>query len=299
MFCFIMKQSILILKGKNDMRILMIGAHQDDNEFRCGGLAHKYVQMGYDVRFLSLCNGCGGHHILTPEETVATRAAESQKVAELLGITYDVWDIEDCTLTADLETRQRLIRYIRNYNPDLIITHRPNDYHADHRAAGQLVQDASYLLIVPHTCPDVPALKKTPIIIYNEDKFKAPCFTADVVVDTDAELDIKLKIADINVSQVYEWLPYTNGEEVPEGKEERFEWLKGMDTTKEFTDEEVNKLTRGYAVRFAKTAARFRKELIEKYGEEKGSKIRYAEAFEVCEYGGTLTEEMKKALFPF
>ncbi|MBR4016543.1 MAG: PIG-L family deacetylase, partial [Oscillospiraceae bacterium] len=41
------------------MKILAIGAHQDDNEFRVGGMAHKWVQAGYEVRFLSMCNGCG------------------------------------------------------------------------------------------------------------------------------------------------------------------------------------------------------------------------------------------------
>ena len=114
------------------MKILMIGAHQDDNEFRCGGLASKYVKMGYDVRFLSLCNGCGGHHVMTPEETTAKRAKESANVAKLLGVTYHVWDIDDCNIVPDLATRKRLIRYIREYCPDMIITHRPNDYHADH-----------------------------------------------------------------------------------------------------------------------------------------------------------------------
>ncbi len=281
------------------MKILMIGAHQDDNEFRCGGLAHKYVKMGYDVRFLSLCNGSRGHHVLTPEQTVKTRAAESAKVAELLGITYHVWDIDDCSIVADLETRRRLIRYIREYQPDLIISHRPNDYHADHRAVGQLVQDASYLLIVPHECPDVPAIKKMPLIIYNEDKFKNPDFSGDIVIDIDDEIDTKLKIADINVSQVYEWLPYIHGEEVPTGAAERFEWLKGLNITADTTDEEVMSAERGYAVRFAKTAARFRKELIKRYGEERGSKVRYAEAYEVCEYGGKLTEELKEKLFNF
>ena len=285
------------------MKILMIGAHQDDNEFRCGGLAYKYVQMGYEVRFLSLCNGCGGHHILSPEETTKIRAQESAKVAKFLGVTYDVWsDVDDCSIVADLETRRRLIRYIRRFSPDLIITHRPNDYHADHRAAGQLMQDASYMLIVPHECPDVPAMRKMPIIMYNEDHFKNPDFQPDIVISTDEELNIKLKIADLNVSQVYEWLPFTHGEEneVPTDPEERFHWLKGMKITASTTDEEI--LASGstkYAVRFAKTAARFRKELIERYGEEKGAKVRYAEAFELCPYGEPLTEEMKKLLFPF
>lgn len=283
------------------MKILMIGAHQDDNEFRCGGLAYKYVQMGYDVRFLSMCNGCGGHHILTPAETTAARAKESAAVAKLLGITYDVWDdVNDCSLVADLETRRRLIRYIRNYNPDMIIAHRPNDYHADHRASGQLVQDASYMLVVPHECADTPAMRKMPVILYNEDRFKYPPFEADIVVDITDALDIKLKIADINVSQVYEWLPYVENEgEPPADPAARFEWLKGMNITEDTTDEEVMAAPRGYAVRYAKTAARFRKELIEKYGKERGSKVRFAEAYEVCEYGDPLTEELKAALFPF
>lgn len=278
------------------MKVLMIGAHQDDNEFRCGGLAHKLIGLGHEVRFLSMTNGCGGHHILTKEETIRTRAGESKAVSELLGLQYDVWEQDDCTLVADLETRRKLIRYIRSFNPELVISHRPNDYHADHRAAGQLVQDASYLLTVPHECPDTPAMRFMPVIMYYEDRFVNPPFRADLVISTDEEIDIKLKIADLNVSQVYEWLPYTNGEEVPEGREERFAWLKGMEITDRTTDEEVMAAKRGYAVRFAKTAARFRKELIAHYGPEKGAKVRYAEAYEVCEYGNPLTGEVKEIL---
>ena len=59
------------------------------------------------------------------------------------------------------------------------------------------------------------------------------------------------------------------------------------------------KAERGYAVQFAKTAARFRKELIKKYGEEKGSKVRFAEAYELCEYGRQPDEELNKKLFGF
>ena len=283
------------------MKILMIGAHQDDNEILCGGLAHKYVKMGYEVRFLSLCNGCGGHHILSPEETTKRRAAESAKVGEYLGLRYDIWDIDDCNIVADLPTRKRMIRYIREFAPDLIITHRTNDYMPDHRAAGQLVQDASYLLIVPHECPDVPAMRKMPVILYSEDPFTTPPFRCDIVLNMDDEIDTKLQILDFNVSQIYEWLPYSNcyENEVPETPEERFEWMKGMNITAETTDEEIMAAEKGYAVEFAKTAARFRKELIQRYGKERGSKIRYAEAFEISEYGAKLTKELEQKLFPF
>ncbi len=281
------------------MKILMIGAHQDDNEFRCGGLASKYVKLGYEVKFLSMCNGCGGHHIMTPQETTKRRAQESAAVAKLLGITYDVWDIDDCNIVADLPTRKRLIRYIREFCPDLIISHRTNDYHADHRAVAQLVQDASYLLTVPHECPEAPAMRNMPVIMYYEDRFKYPPFTADIVLDMDDEIDIKLKIADLNVSQVYEWLPFTYGETVPDDEKGRWEYLKGMNITEDTTDEEVLNAGRGYAVRFAKTAARFRCELIKRYGQEKGSKIRYAEAYEICEYGMQPSKDLLNRLFPF
>ena len=281
------------------MKILMIGAHQDDNEFGCGGLAAKLVAAGHEVRFLSLCNGCGGHHIMTPEETTARRGRESAAVAKYLGITYDVWDIDDCTIMADLPTRMRLIRYIRTYNPDVIIAHRTNDYHADHRAAAQLVQDAVYILTVPHTCPDVPAMREMPIILYYEDRFKYPPFHPTYVVSIDDVIDKKFYACHLNESQVYEWLPFTNHETVPETPEERFEWLKGMNITAETTDEEILSAPRGYAVRFAKTAARFRKELIERMGEEKGKAVRYAEAYEICPYGGKLTDDIRKEIFEF
>ena len=282
------------------MKILAIGAHQDDNEFRIGGLAQKYVKAGHEVRFLSMCNGCGGHHIMTPEQTSARRAAESAKVAEFLGITYDIWDIDDCTLMPDLETRYRLIRYIREYSPDLIISHRTIDYHADHRAAAQLVQDASYILTVPHTCPDVPAMLKMPIIVYYEDKFKNPDFNATYVVDIDDVIEGKLHIAHLNECQVYEWLPYNSGyTDVPTTEAERKEWLKGMNITSDTTDAEVMAAGRGYAVRYAKTAARFRDKLIEKYGVERGSKVRFAEAFELCDYGTVPDSETEKILFGF
>ncbi len=282
------------------MKILMIGAHQDDNEIICGGLANKYVKMGYEVRFLSMTNGGGGHHIMSFEETVACRAKESAAVAKLLGVTYDVWDVDDCNLVADLATRKRLIRYIRAFSPDLIISHRPNDYHADHRACGQLVMDASYLLTVPNECPDTPAMRHMPVIMYSEDSFKNPEFCPTVVLDMDEEIDTKLAIVDLNESQIYEWLPWVDhGIDEPIRPEERWSFLMGMEITADTTDEEVMAAPRGYAVKFAKPAARFRKQLIERYGEEKGSKIRYAESYELCDYGHPLTEELMKALFPF
>ena len=71
-----------------------------------------------------------------------------------------------------------------------------------------------------------------------------------------------------------------------------------INITEDTTDEEILAQTRGYSVRFAKTAIRFRDKLIERYGEE-GKKIRYAEAFQLSEYGKKPTKEIIDELFNF
>ena len=283
------------------MRALMIGAHPDDNEFRYGGIAKKYVMQGHEVRFLSLLDGSGGHHEMNRNETAARRYLETRKVEQYLGITYDVWNIPDCELVADLQIRARLIHAIRNYNPDLIFCNRPNDYHADHRNASILVQDASYLLIVPNYCPETKAMRQMPVILYCEDAFKNPPFVPDMVIDIDDVIEDKCRIADMHESQVYEWLPFTNGEleDVPKDPGQRYKWLKGMKIDENTSDEEVLAGGRGYLRRFALPAARYRDKLVERYGAVRGNKARFAEAFAICEYGARVTAEKLNQLFPF
>lgn len=81
---------------------------------------------------------------------------------------------DDGRLTPSLEARETLMRTIRNFKPDVIFTNRACDYHPDHRATGQLVQDCSYLMGVPAICPDTPVLRKTPTILYWADGFTDP-----------------------------------------------------------------------------------------------------------------------------
>ena len=283
------------------MKVMMIGAHPDDVELRAAGFARKLLKAGHEVRFLVLCNGCKGHHILSTEETRRVRAEEAANICKYLGPTgYEIWEnMDDCTLEATLKNRQRLIRDIRAFAPDLVISHRPNDYHADHRAAGQLVQDASYMLIVPHDVPEAPAMRKMPVITYFEDHFTSPApFRADVLVDISQEMDEKINSMMYSPSQFFEWLPYSEGEAhlVPEDNHGRMQFLR-RGITPDLIDEEALAVPDNYyALRSAKTAARFRRELIDRYGEA-GKKIRFAEAFEICEYGSQPTPAELKALF--
>jgi len=290
----------------SEKRILMIGAHPDDCDFRCGGIALKYAKLGYKVKFLAMVNGSGGHHEMTPEETVARRYQETQNVAKLAGIEYSVWlDSNDCELMPSLENRKRLVREIREFHPDLIFCSRPNDYHADHRAASLLVQDASYLLIVPHFCPETPAMRQTPVIMYFYDHFKTPVFQADMIVDIDDVIDRKYEIMACHESQVYEWLPYTKGflDQVPADKSQRLEWLHTPRIPRDGTPLDETLLYKNLIgvqteYREAVPAVKYRELLIERYG-EKGKKVLFAEAFATCVYGSPLTEEKAKELFPF
>ena len=288
----------------NNLKILMIGAHFDDCDFRSSGLAAKYRKLGHEVRFLSMTTGGGGHHVLKPREIIKRRKIESQKAAKILDITYDNFGINDCEVIADLKTRKRLIRYIRKYSPDLIITHRNNDYHADHRNTSLLVQDASYLLTVPNYCSDTPAMEKMPVIAFFFDKFNKPPFKADVVIDVTSEVETFYQVANCHESQIYEWLAFSHGEidSVPTNTNERIEWYRSprVPRDKILTVEELTPyLNKRYCEgRLALPASLFRNVLIKRYG-EKGNGVLFAEAFEISEYGAPLTLEEEKKLFPF
>lgn len=193
----------MMQQGKK-IRAMMIGAHPDDCDFRCGGLALRYAQAGHSVKFLAMVDGSGGHQTMAPADIARRRRAETQAVARLAGIDYEVWDLTDCELTADLETRKRLTRSIRAFRPDVIFCSRPNDYHADHRNASLLVQDASYLLIVPHFCPESPALREMPVIMHFYDRFQNPPFSPDIMVDITDVMWNKFRAVGRHVSQMYE-----------------------------------------------------------------------------------------------
>ncbi|MEX2285989.1 MAG: PIG-L family deacetylase, partial [Planctomycetaceae bacterium] len=171
------------------------------------------------------------------------------------------------------------------YAPDLVLTHRPQDYHPDHRYTSQLVCDAAYMVTVPAIVPHVPALKENPVIMYFSDRFERPYpFSPAVVIDIEPVLETVVDLLDCHKSQFYEWLAYNHAyaDELPNEPAGRREWLG-----------------RFYRNHVAPLADKFRPRLVEYYGAEQARQIRYIEAFELCEYGAPLTPESLRKLFPF
>jgi LmbE family N-acetylglucosaminyl deacetylase len=206
----------------------MIGAHPDDCDEDGGGTAALFAQMGYAVKFVSVTNGDAGHQTLKGVELAKRRYAETQESAKRLGVTYDVLDNHDGLLMPTLEVRLEIIKKIREWNADVVIAPRPNDYHPDHRYTGVLVQDAAYMVAVPDIAPETPALKKNPVFLYYEDRFKRPNpFHPDIAVDISGTYAKKIAGMDAHESQMYEWLPWIGhySGEVPQSKDERIIWL--------------------------------------------------------------------------
>jgi len=286
-FAFVSLALIAPARGADDgkLRIIVFGAHPDDCELDAGGTAARWAKLGHHVKFVSVTNGDIGHHEIAGAPLARRRLAEVKRCAEILGIESDVLDIHDGELLPTLENRRTITRKIREWKADLVITHRPNDYHPDHRYTGILVQDAAFMVIVPSFCPDVPALRKNPVFAYSEDDFKKPNpFAPDVVVPIDPTFEQKVACIDALESQFYEWNPWLFGYlgDVPKGKEERLEW-----TRKRAAD------------RYGAVANNYRAKLGEELGEDAGKAVKYAEAFEICEYGTQPSKDDLKRLFPF
>ena len=166
------------------LRIIVFGAHPDDAEYRGAGVAMKWAKAGHHVKLVSATNGDIGHWQTAGGPLAQRRTAEVAACSKILGTTSLVLDNHDGELEPTLENRKKIIRVIREWRADVVISHRPWDYHPDHRYVGVLVQDAAYMVTVPFICPDTPILKKNPVFMYSSDRFQKPYpFEPAVAVD--------------------------------------------------------------------------------------------------------------------
>jgi LmbE family N-acetylglucosaminyl deacetylase len=265
-------------------RLLILAAHPDDAEYHAGGLASMHRELGHVVEIVSLTNGGAGHHERRRAELASLRRDEAAAAGRVIGAVYQTWDIPDGELMPDLDTRRRVIAEIRTFQPDLVLTHRASDYHPDHRAAGQLVQDASYLVTVPGVLPEVPALSKDPVVAYMPDLFTRPVpMRPDVVLDVTERVDTIVAMLACHRSQVFEWLPYEEGilDQVPADETEKTAWLRGW-----------------YNHHMRPRADHFRDALIAAYGSPRGEQIEYAEVYEISQYAARMQPADRERLFP-
>lgn len=275
-------------KSDGKLRIVVFGAHPDDAEYKAGGTAAKWAKLGHHVKLVSVTNGDIGHWQTAGGPLAQRRTAEVKSAAKVLGVTSQVLDIHDGELLPTLEHRKLITKLIREWQADIVISHRPWDYHPDHRYVGVLVQDAAFMVTVPFFCPDVEPLKKNPVFLYSSDGFRKPYpFDPDVAVSVDDVFETKLAAIHELPSQAYEG--GANGSEElvrsipPESNPTaRKAWLKER-----------------WSSRQSAEADKSRELLVRMYGEERGKAVKHAETFELCEYGSRPSGDELRRLFPF
>ena len=263
------------------LRVIAFGAHPDDCDIRAAGTATKFAAMGHHVKFVAVTNGDAGHQSEGGGMLAKRRRAEAMEAGRRLGVTYEVLDNHDGELLPTVDVRQQIIRRIRQWNADIVLSPRPNDYHPDHRYTGVLVQDAAYMVVVPNVCPDTPPLHDNPVFLYFEDGFQRPNpFRPDISIAIDDVFDKKIDALDAHVSQVYEWLPWVDHtlDQVPKDPVERKKWLASR--------------------REPRLSPAVRQALEKWYGAERAAQVKIAESFELCEYGRRPTDDELRKLFP-
>ncbi len=272
------------------LRIMVFGAHPDDAEFKAGGVAAMWAARGHHVKLVSVTNGDLGHYTMSGGALARRRRGEVLKASKALGVTTEVLDIHDGELLPTLETRKTMVRLIREWRADIVMGHRPNDYNPDHRYVGVLMQDAAFMVTVPFYDLETDPVEPNPVFLFLSDNFQRPNpFRPDIVVGIDEAFQKKIDAVDSLASQVYETVYGVDAktrqrqlDSIPRDPAGRRAWAEKM-----------------HGARYAAVAEKYRAQLIQRYGQARGSAMKYAEAFEICEYGRQPKEEEIRTLFPF
>ena len=266
------------------LRIIAFGAHPDDAELKASGVAALWAAAGHKVKFVAMTNGDVGHFESAGGPLAKRRYAEVQACAKILGIETEVLDIHDGELMPTLENRRTVARLIRDWQADIVLGHRPYDYHPDHRYTGVLLDDSAVVVVAPFFVPDTTPTPRNPVYMYYSDGFQDPKpFTPSVVVGIDDVAEKKWQCVSAMPSQFADkdsWQGRTVPN-VPAGDRERAAFLLDM-----------------FKKRNMAVADQYRDRLVALYGEERGRKIRYAEAFQLGQYGRQAPPEELKAMFP-
>jgi LmbE family N-acetylglucosaminyl deacetylase len=266
------------------LRIIAFGAHPDDAELKASGVAALWAAKGHKVKFVAMTNGDVGHFESAGGPLARRRKAEVAECARILGIETHVMDIHDGELEPTLENRKAVARLIRDWQADIVMGHRPYDYHPDHRYTGVLLNDSAVVVVAPFFVPDTAPTRRNPIYMYYSDGFQDPKpFDPTIVVGIDDTADKKFKCVSAMPSQFGDkdsWQGRTLPN-VPAGDREREAYLLEL----------VRK--RNLAV-----ADQYRERLIALYGKERGQAIKYAEAFQLSQYGRQASVDELKKMFP-
>lgn len=129
---------------------MVVSPHPDDSEFGAAGSTARWAKEGKKVVYVICTGGEKGTSDpeVKPEDLVKRRMKEQQAAADLLGVKKVVFlGYEDQTLEDTPQFRKEIVRWIRIFRPDVLVTadpYRRYIWHRDHRITGQVVLDAAF-----------------------------------------------------------------------------------------------------------------------------------------------------------
>lgn len=186
------------------MNVLAVGAHPDDLEILCGGTLAKFAEEGHKVFMSHVCNGNKGHHNIPPAELAEIRDGEAVESSSVIGAKHVNLDIDDLDAYVEREQVLKCVDLIRGSEPDVIITHSPEDYMPDHSVSARLVFDASFVATLPHVKTGYRYFDRvTPV--YYMDTLAGVNFKPSEYVDISGTFATKKKMLSCHRSQL-DWL---------------------------------------------------------------------------------------------
>jgi LmbE family N-acetylglucosaminyl deacetylase len=196
---------------------ISIQAHPDDIEFTCAGTLARWARLGTRVIYVLCTSGDVGidEPGMTREKATQIREAESLEAARIAGVKDVVFLREpDGLLQPTLELRRKLVREIRKYHPEVIMTGDPtivwsgSDYinHPDHRAAAMAALDAAFPAAgQPNLFEE---LAQEGLTAHKVRKVYASVWEkADVFINIEDTIDIKVAALRAHKSQMKDWNP--------------------------------------------------------------------------------------------
>ncbi len=187
------------------MKVLAIGAHPDDIEISCAGTLAKMVQSGHEVVICHVSDGDKGHYEIPSEELIVIRKQEAQLAGAVIGCPVISLGMRDGRILADNETNRALFMdLLCSVQPDLVITHAPNDYMPDHVAVSRLVFDTTFLATLPGASQNHPFAAKVPSLFYM-DNLSGIDFQPTLYVDITDTFTTKATMLEQHQSQLV-WL---------------------------------------------------------------------------------------------
>lgn len=219
--------------GKKRARVLAVMAHPDDVEILVGGTLLHLAARGWQPGIITMTAGdCGSDGSRTKEEIARIRYGEAQAAADSIGAWYACAGLVDIEIFANVQSVRRLVELLREFAPDVVLTHSPADYMLDHEETSRIVRAAAFAVAMPlyqtRQVPPAAAVQATPALYYADPVEGIDALGQRVpphfYVDISEQIEKKRQLLSHHASQ-RDWLRKHHG--IDEYLDRMTEWASG------------------------------------------------------------------------